>query len=77
MCTVNLQLLSRAELLFRTYRAHVTGLSTELKNAEAFVTLPKHYSTTDTLSLILQILPTNKGNICGGLSFPYSYKWVD
>ena len=53
----------------------VLGFSAELQDAEVFVTLPKGVSTTDALSAILEILRTNKGNTCGGLSF--SNRWVD
>ena len=77
MYTVSLQLLGKGdfskfleELRFGTYRA-------ELQDAEVFVTLQKGYSTTDAVPAILKILRTNKGNTCGGLSFPYSHRWVD
>ena len=53
------------------------AFSVELENAEVFVTLPKDNSTTHALPVILKILQTNKGNTCGGLSFSYSYRWVD
>ena len=53
------------------------AFSVELENAEVFVTLPKDNSTTHALPVILKILQTNKGNTCGGLSFWYSYRWVD
>ena len=56
---------------------HVLGLSVALQDTDVFVTLLKGDSTTDALSAILKILRTNKGNTCGGLSFPYRYRWVD
>ena len=56
---------------------HVLGFFADLQNAEVFVTLPKGYFTTDALPAILKILQTNRGNTCGGLSFPYSHRWAD
>ena len=80
MHTVSLQLLIKGdfskfleELLFGTYRARL-DFSVELQNAEVFDTLPKGYSTTEALPAFLKILRTNKGNICGGLSF--TYRWA-
>ena len=82
MYTISLQLLVKGdfskfleELLFGTYLA-LLGFSTELQNAEVFVTLLKGDSTTDALPAILKILRTSKGNTCGGLSFPYSHRWI-
>ena len=43
------------------------------QNAEVSVTLPKSDSTTDAFLTILKIFGTNKVNICGGVSFRYSY----
>ena len=51
--------------------------STEFQNKEVSVTLPKSDSTTDAVTAIFTILGTNKGNICGGVSFRYSYRWGD
>ena len=55
----------------------VLGFSVELQNAYVFLTLPKIDSTADALPVILRILQINKENTCGGLSFTYSYRWVD
>ena len=71
MYTVSLQLLVKGdfskfleELLFGTYRG-------------SFCYFTKSDSTTDALPAILKNLQTNKGNTCGGLTFPYSHRWVD
>ena len=56
---------------------HVLDFSTGLQNAEVFVTFLKIYSSTDALLAILKVLGTNKGNTCGGISFWYSFRWVD
>ena len=55
---------------------HVLDFSTEYQDAKVSVTLLKS-DTTDALPAILKILGTNKGNTCGGVSFQYSYRWVD
>ena len=56
---------------------HVLDFLTELKNTKVSVTLPKSDCTTDALIAISKILGAYKGNTCGGVSFHYSYKWVD
>ena len=50
---------------------------TELQNTEVSVTLLNSDSTTDALLATLEILGTNKGNVYNGVSFRYSYEWVD
>ena len=56
---------------------HVLDFLAELQNTEVFVTLLKSNSTTDALPSILKILGTNKGNTFDGVSFQYSYRWLD
>ena len=51
--------------------------STELPNAELSVILLKSDYTKDALPAILKILGTNKGKTCAGVTFRYSYRWVD
>ena len=41
------------------------------------VRILKSDSTTDALPAILEILATLIGNICGNVSFQYSYRCVD
>ena len=48
---------------------HELDSSTELQNVEVSVTLLKSASTTDALPANSKILGTNKGNICGRVSF--------
>ena len=48
-----------------------------MQNAEVSVTLLKSHSTTNAFPAIKKILGRNKGNTCGGVSFRYSYRWVD
>ena len=55
----------------------VLDFLTELQNTEVSVTLTKSDCTTDALTAILEILGAYKGNTCGGVSFRYSYRWVD
>ena len=50
---------------------------TELQNREVSVTLIKGDWTTDALTAISEILGAYKENTCGGVSFRYSYRWVD
>ena len=56
---------------------HVLDFLTELQNTEVSVTLIKSDCTTDALTAISKILGAYKGNTCGGVSFRYSYRWVD
>ena len=56
---------------------HLLDILTELQNPEVSVTLLKSDCTTDVLTAISEILGACKGNTCGGVSFPYCYKWVD
>ena len=56
---------------------HVLDFLTELQNTEVSVTLLKSDCTTDALTAILKILGEYKGHTCGGISFCYSYRWVD
>ena len=56
---------------------YVLDFLLELQNAEVSVILLKSDSTTDALPVILKIIGTNKGNICNGVSFRYSYRWAD
>ena len=56
---------------------HVLDFLTESQNTVVSVTLLKSDCTTDTLTAISKILGAYKGNTCGGLSFRYSYRWVD
>ena len=56
---------------------HVLEFSIELQNAEVSVTLLKSNSTADALHAAWKLLKTSKGNICGGVSFWNSYRWVD
>ena len=56
---------------------HVLDFLTELQNTEVSVTLMKSDCTTDALTAISKILGAYKGNTCDGVSFCYSYSWVD
>ena len=56
---------------------HVLDFLTESQNAEVFVTLLESDCTTDALTAISKILGAYKGNTCDGVSFCYSYSWVD
>ena len=56
---------------------HLLDFLIELQNTEVSVTLLKSDCTTDALTVISKILRAYKGNICGGLSFRYSYRLVD
>ena len=56
---------------------HVLDLLTELQNTEVSATLLKSDCTADALTAISKILGAYKGNTCGGVSFRYSYRWVD
>ena len=56
---------------------HMLDFLTELQNTEVSVTLLKSDCTTDALTAILKILGAYKGNTYGGVSFRYSYRWVD
>ena len=50
---------------------------TELQTAKDFAALLKSDSTIDALPPILKIHRANKVNTYGGVSFRYSYRWVD
>ena len=56
---------------------HVLDFLTELQNTEVSFTLLKTDCTTDALTTISKILGAYTGNTCGGVTFHYSYKWVD
>ena len=56
---------------------HVLDFLTELKITEVSVTLLKSDCTTHALTAISKILGAYKGNTCRGVSFLYSYRWVD
>ena len=56
---------------------HLLEFLTELQNTEVFFTLLKSDCTTDALTAISKILGAYKGNTCDGVSFCYSYSWVD
>ena len=56
---------------------HVLDFLAELQNTEVSVTLLKSDCTTDALTAISKILGAYKGNTCDGVSFCYSYSWVD
>ena len=55
----------------------VLDFSAEFQNTEVSAILLKSDCTTDALPTILKNLGTNKGNTSGGVSFRYSYWWVD
>ena len=55
---------------------HVLDFSTELQNAEVFVTLLK-CDSTDVLPANLKILGRNEGNTYSGVSLRYNYRWVE
>ena len=52
---------------------HVLDFLTEWQNIEVSVTLLK----SDCTTAILKIPGAYKENICGEVSFGYSYRWVD
>ena len=56
---------------------HVLGFFKESQDTEVSVTLLKIDCTTDALTAISKILGACKGNTCDGVSFCYSYRWVD
>ena len=57
---------------------HVFQSPTGSQNAEiSLVTLLKCDCITDVLQAILKIIRKITRNICGGISFQYSYRWVD
>ena len=56
---------------------HLLEFLTELQNTEVFFTLLKSDCTTDALTAISKILGACKGNNCGGVSFGYSYGWLN
>ena len=56
---------------------HVLDFLTESRNIGVFVTLLKINCTTDALTVISKIQGAYKRNTCGGVSFGYSYRWVD
>ena len=58
------------ELIFGTYHAHFGFLNRVVKR-RIFRTLLKRDSARDAVPR------TNKRNICGTLSFQFSYRWVD
>ena len=55
---------------------HMLDFSTELQNTEVSVALLSD-TIADALPTNLKILRTNKGNSFSGVSFLYSYIWVD
>ena len=55
---------------------HMLDFSTELQNTEVSVALLSD-TIADALPTNLKILRTNKGNTFSGVSFLYSYIWVD
>ena len=55
----------------------VLDFLTELQNTQVSVTLLKSNYTTDALTAISKILRAYNRNTCGGVSFRYSYRWVD
>ena len=56
---------------------HVLDFLKESQNTEVSVTLLKIDCTADALTAISKIQGAYKGNTCGGVSFFYSYRWVD
>ena len=56
---------------------HLLDILTELQNTDVSLNLLKSDCTTDAPTAISEILGAYKGNTCGGVSFRYSYKWVD
>ena len=83
--TVSLQLWCKGhfskfleESYFVRYRCTWQSLKKQVKNEEISpVTLLKGDSTTDALTAIKEFLKTSIRNICSGVSFQYSYLWLD
>ena len=56
---------------------HLLDFLTDSQNIEVSVTLRKSDCTTDALTVISKIVGACKENTCGGVSFRFSYRWVD
>ena len=57
---------------------HVLNSLTELQSTKVSVTLLKSDCTVDALTAaVSKILGAYKENTCSGVSFRYSYRWVD